>query len=250
MKRRAMGWSLVVLAGVAFGCAPQPETSESETAGADGVAAAEGITLAMPYRARGNEPFWALEIRADSMIFTTPERVIGTALPPSEILAGGVRYSAAAAGQPFVATVGDAPCADGMSGMPYPHTVSVMVQGTEYRGCGGEPFDVLAGGAWRVEDINGAGIIDRSQVTLEFADGRVAGSSGCNSYTAPVTLSGEGISVGEVVGTLKACAEALMDQEQKFIAALEAAERFEIDPTGALILHGSGGQSILARRDG
>lgn len=250
MKSRDMIWRCAVLAGVAVGCAQQPEPPGTQPADADSVDAAEGIVLALPYRARGNEPFWALEIRADSMIFTTPERVIGAVLPPSQIIAGGVRYSAAADGQPFVATVADEACADGMSGMPYPHTVSVTVLGTEYRGCGGESFDVLAGGPWRVEDINGAGVIDRANVTLQFEDGRVAGSSGCNSYTAPVTLSGERISVGEVVGTLKACAEALMDQEQKFIAALKAVERFEIDPTGALILHGAGGQSILARRDG
>jgi heat shock protein HslJ len=99
-----------------------------------------------------------------------------------------------------------------------------------------------------VEDIDAAGIPDNARVTLEFLpEGRVAGTGGCNRYNAAFTLTGEGLSFGPAASTMMACAEALMNLEQRFHATLAAVDRFEIDPTGALILHAPEGR-ILARR--
>jgi len=204
--------------------------------------------LAAPYRAHGNEPFWALEIGAQSMLFHTAEGdSILVPLPAPGRVEGGRRYTAEA--PPLTATILERPCADGMSGMPYPHTVTVTAGGVEYAGCGGDPAALLTGVAWRVESIGGASVIDTIEVTLHFtADGRVAGKASCNSYTAGYRLSGEGLAISEAVMTRMACAPPRMAQEQRFIEVLRAVERFEVDPTGALVLHAADGRSVLARR--
>jgi heat shock protein HslJ len=60
------------------------------------------------------------------------------------------------------------------------------------------------------------------EVTLSYADGRVAGSDGCNSYSASVTagLSPGDISVGVVAGTRMACPEPAASVEQRFLSQL------------------------------
>ncbi len=103
-------------------------------------------------------------------------------------------------------------------------------------------------GSWQVEDIGGAGIIDNSMVTIEFADGQVSGSAGCNRFTGPVEIDGMAISFGMMAMTQRACAEALMNQESRFAQLLGEVDRYEIDETGALLLMTADGTSILARR--
>ena len=65
---------------------------------------------------------------------------------------------------------------------------------------------------------------------------RLAGSAGCNKFNAAYDLSGEGLSIGPAAVTRMACPAALMEQEGRFLATLGRITRFDIDPTGALLL--------------
>lgn len=106
----------------------------------------------------------------------------------------------------------------------------------------------LVGAEWVVQDIAGKKLISGSRVTLNFtADGKVAGKASCNSYTAQSTLSGDTIRVSQPVATMMMC-DKLMDQEKSFLDLLQHANRFEIAPDGALILHASDGRKLTARR--
>jgi putative lipoprotein len=93
----------------------------------------------------------------------------------------------------------------------------------------------LTGSTWLAEDIMGAGVIDRVQSTLQpLADGRVAGSSGCNRFTGKGTLSGGKVEIGLLATTRMACPPAVMNQEDKFLKALAASRRYEIGPEGLM----------------
>ncbi len=108
----------------------------------------------------------------------------------------------------------------------------------------------LQGAEWVVEDVGGNGIIDNSRVTLNFGtDGQIHGRASCNSYRGYYTLAAPKLSVSTLVGTMMACAPALMDQEDKFLALLKYIQSVEIDDTGALILVSENKQRILARRE-
>lgn len=104
--------------------------------------------------------------------------------------------------------------------------------------------DALTGSRWLAEDIGGAGVIDYAQTTLAFpADGRAEGSGGCNQYSGPVSVEGDAIIFGQIASTRKACAPALLDQEQKFFIALAGARSFTLAGS-SLILRDAAGRPV------
>lgn len=102
-------------------------------------------------------------------------------------------------------------------------------------------------GRWLAEDIGGGGVIDRLQTVLEIAgDGRISGTGGCNRIAGTARVKGARISFGPIVSTRMACAPAVMDQERKFLAALEKARRWHVDPArGKLALLGARGRPVV-----
>ena len=64
-------------------------------------------------------------------------------------------------------------------------------------------------------------------------EGRVAGSAGCNRFTASYSQDGEKVTLGGAAATRMMCAgpEGVMEQEARFLKALEtvATGRFEGD---------------------
>lgn len=96
-------------------------------------------------------------------------------------------------------------------------------------------------GRWLAEDINGGGVIDRLQTTLELgADGKVTGMGGCNRYMGSATVTDNAISFQPMASTRKACSPAVMDQENKFHAALTTVTSWRIEQTKLLLLDKDG----------
>lgn len=113
----------------------------------------------------------------------------------------------------------------------------------------GDPA-VLGGGAWTVEDINRGGVIDNTVLTLNFSEnGRVTGSTGCNSLSGSYTATGTHLTFSPLVTTRRAClAPALNAQEAKFTKALQGEMAWRLTADGALELTREGGHRILLRR--
>lgn len=108
----------------------------------------------------------------------------------------------------------------------------------------------LVGREWRIEDVEGMGVIDYSNATLDFtADGKLAGNATCNRLIGSYEVQGDALSIEEPTGTTRmACPEALMAQEERILELLPKIERYVIDETGALILIAADGRTIAARR--
>lgn len=103
-----------------------------------------------------------------------------------------------------------------------------------------------AGATWVVEDIMGAGVVDRAQSTLQMLpDGRVAGSGGCNRFTGKGAVAGGRVEIGLLATTRMACAPALMDQEDKYLKALAASRRYEIGGDGLMRFFDGKGAATL-----
>jgi heat shock protein HslJ len=97
------------------------------------------------------------------------------------------------------------------------------------------PFK-LSGSEWLLEDLGGSGVLDRIQATLAFPEaGKVAGNGSCNRFFGPAAISGYTIKFGPLVSSRMACPEAVMNQESKYLDALQAAERFEWKDSHLLI---------------
>jgi heat shock protein HslJ/membrane-bound inhibitor of C-type lysozyme len=206
--------------------------------------------IAADLRARGNKPSWSLDLGKTLRFSTLMLSVEGTA-PPARIVDGVRRHEGIVQGRAIVVEVRAQRCTDSMSGMPHPQTVQVQFDGQLFRGCGGRPIDLLLGAEWVIEDIGGAGLVDRSRATLRFGDdGKVGGRASCNIFTGSYTLTGESLAFGKSAGTMMACAPALMEQERRLLDLLQAVHRFEISDSGALVLVTPDNRRITARRAG
>lgn len=208
---------------------------------------AGGESSATTLRARGNEPFWALDIGPTLRLRLLTETLEGQA-PEAQFADGARRYAGTLQGRPIAVAAREQRCADTMTGMPHPLAVEMQFDGRTYRGCGGNPADLLIGAEWVVEDIAG-GMVDRSRATLMFSPaGGLTGRASCNTFTSRYTISGEGLTIEPAAATRMACARSLMQQEDRFLDILPKVRRFEITANGALRLIAPDGRSITARR--
>jgi heat shock protein HslJ/uncharacterized lipoprotein YbaY len=208
-------------------------------------------TEAEAFRATGNEPGWRLEITDAKMTFIGDygQTRIETPTPAAQTTAEFTQYATGTGSHELIVRILDRPCSDTMSGMPYPNEVTVMLDGKQFNGCGGDPAALLHGAEWLVEDINGTGIIDGSRVTVNFsADRRISGRASCNTYTGAYTLTGETLTISKTGVTMMACAPALMRQEDLFLDVLKNVNGFALAADGALILRAGDGRTVTARR--
>ena len=98
------------------------------------------------------------------------------------------------------------------------------------------PF-TLVGSRWQVRAYNNGrqavvSLLDGTTITASFGeDGFLTGSAGCNGYRATYEVKDTAITIGRVVTTRKSCPspEGVMDQEARFLAALESATVLQAD---------------------
>lgn len=103
----------------------------------------------------------------------------------------------------------------------------------------------LWGTAWRLEYLAGAAVPDGTQPTLEFAsDGRASGNGSCNRFNGVVTITVNTIRFDGIAATRKACAEAVMRQEDAYFAALREAGNFEVEGETLRIYPASGPEPL------
>jgi heat shock protein HslJ len=80
--------------------------------------------------------------------------------------------------------------------------------------------DLLWGTAWRLEDLAGAGVLDRVEATLAFPEtGKAAGNGSCNRFFGTVEISGDSIEFGALGSTRMACTEPVSTQPLRFVRA-------------------------------
>jgi heat shock protein HslJ len=93
-----------------------------------------------------------------------------------------------------------------------------------------KPLLDFLGTTWLLEDLGGAGVIDNAQATLSFPErGKVIGNGSCNRFFAPVEITGDLVRFGTIGATRKQCADAVSDQELRYLKALESTDRMSVD---------------------
>lgn len=108
--------------------------------------------------------------------------------------------------------------------------------------CSGTPSNTpqLNGTSWIVSSIAGAPTLSNHQPTLAFADGRVSGSTGCNTISGAYTQSGDGVTFSPLAMTQMACAQSLMSQETALLTALNKVARANGNTTKVRLLNAAG----------
>ncbi|MEA5443673.1 META domain-containing protein [Cyanobium gracile] len=112
----------------------------------------------------------------------------------------------------------------------------------------------LVGSTWRVAGFNNGrqalvSPILGTTLSLRFTQGQLAGSSGCNRFTAPVRLEGTRLRIGTPVATRKLCAgTGVMEQERQFLAALPTAASLRLEGESLELRRADGAIALSLRR--
>lgn len=80
---------------------------------------------------------------------------------------------------------------------------------------------------------------------LQFADGRVVFGNGCNSISGAATVTGDTLTIGQLIGTQMACEPALMAVDEAASNALQGALQMELGNGPALTLTNAAGDVLL-----
>ena len=96
-------------------------------------------------------------------------------------------------------------------------------------GCGGGGAD-LAGSTYTSTEVRGHDLVEGSQVTLTFADGRISANAGCNTMNGAATWEGETLEVEDpLASTMMGCEEPLMEQDTWLSEFLTSSPHLAVD---------------------
>lgn len=116
-------------------------------------------------------------------------------------------------------------------------TLTLIATGLTLGACASTPPALETGRAYRVEWIGERPLIDSSHLTITFEqDGRAYGTGGCNHWFAGYGVEDGILRFSQIGSTRRACAPALMEQEQRFFEALGAVRRWDRSSLGELRL--------------
>ena len=118
---------------------PLDQPIETGSVASKAVSTAERTTYeTAAFSARGNEPFWAVDVAGNTAIYKTPQNQRGTPIRVSRLtFSKGVEFIGVHAGRPFVVNIRGGNCRDTMSGDRFPMTASLTVSGKTTTGCAG-----------------------------------------------------------------------------------------------------------------
>lgn len=114
---------------------------------------------------------------------------------------------------------------------------------------------LLIGPLWVADQIAGRPVAAEPRVTLAFyADGRIVGKGGCNTYFGRYRLDGGALQVSALKAGATSCAAEIAAQEQAYLTALGSAARYEVrpdpaQPGGSLFVTGADGSALRFQRD-
>jgi len=102
---------------------------------------------------------------------------------------------------------------------------------------GSDMTSPLLGTGWVAVSIAGRPAADKMESWVKLSkDGEISGHAACNAFTGSFHIDGDQISVDHLAKTKMLCVGATMDEERRFLAAIEGATRFEV-VEGHLLLY-------------
>ena len=101
------------------------------------VSTAEAETLnTAAFVARGNEPFWRVDVSGSTAKYQTPENQKGRNVAVNRLVyAAGVEYIGVLDGVPFSLNINGKDCVDDMSGEKFPMSASLRIGSRTTKGC-------------------------------------------------------------------------------------------------------------------
>ncbi len=123
----------------------------------------------------------------------------------------------------------------------------IMLHGGCATSNSGSRSEHLIGIEWLALDIDGTPVSTQANSTISFEDAvSVTGNGSCNRFFGTVKLTDNALELGPLGTTRMACPEKIMDQEYRFLKALEATRNYRLDDaTGLLYFSDEQGKLVL-----
>lgn len=216
------------------------------------------------FYARGNEPFWSLDLDFEKifrfnamsgMEINTPPVEGAMAMdadPPrtlyaAEVEAGTLRFT----------IIGEA-CTDNMSGEMFTHTIEVEAKNgvdeelTTFKGCGRYVTDYDLAGAWTLSSMGGEEIDTENlqkgapQLTFDPDALRVSGHGSCNNLMGSFQMQKNAIRFSQMASTMMACPNT--ELETTFTKKLSGRQlKYELTDDQLTLIHPDGTEMVFKR---
>lgn len=206
-----------------------------------------GAKIPAALKAYGTEPFWDMEIGADTITFQDMDGELRQFPKPMAIsTAEQNRYI----GDGFEILIQEQECNDGMSDREFGLAVKAKIDGESYKGCAGDPLppQSLSGTNWRFISVNGVRVGGGNDAQINFSDTNASGSSGCNHFSGGYKSGDNKISFGPLRMTKKGCGGRVGQIENILMGLLSGELSFEFGPSEQMLLRGASGQQAVLRR--
>lgn len=105
-------------------------------------------------------------------------------------------------------------------------------------GCGSESGDPVNGKAFALADVTGISALSDAPLRMEFTDGNVGISGGCNQIGGAYELDGDTLVIEMMMQTEMACEQSRMDQDTAIIELLRSRPTLEVE--GSVLTVSSG----------
>ncbi len=96
-------------------------------------------------------------------------------------------------------------------------------------------------GSWRLanmsEDAAPTPMLPSEDLTADFSGDRLSGSGGCNRFMGGFKTQDNQLTIEPLASTFKACETPIMDQEARYLGALQGAQRYEVNDQGLQIFY-------------
>ena len=106
----------------------------------------------------------------------------------------------------------------------------------------------LGGNKWDLVDWSSPVAIARGSIRAEFADGKVFGPTGVNTYSGPCTIGGgspRALAIGPLTATKKSGSPEAMRAEAEYLKLLSEARTFRIVGGNLTLYDKNGAESLL-----
>jgi heat shock protein HslJ len=108
---------------------------------------------------------------------------------------------------------------------------------------------LLTGRAFLSQSATGITLAPDATLRIEFNDGQVSFSGGCNGHSGQATFAGDQLTVGPMMSTMMACDQPLMDQDTAVAAFLNAGVTVLLDGANLALTGADGARIELLDRE-
>ncbi|MCP5169547.1 MAG: META domain-containing protein [Hahellaceae bacterium] len=105
-------------------------------------------------------------------------------------------------------------------------------------------------GEWMATSIDSLPVMEHSPTSFQLKDGKVTGNAACNRYFGSFELNDDQLVFDQLASTQTYCADALMDQELRFLQTMERVAAWRIENGVLLLLDGNDEVILKLARSG